>query len=219
MTLKEELKQLIDETEDGLLQSDIVDIIWERKKAINPKIKRTTVQPNVSRRLSELVDGKKIIKTKENKYYPYNAKVRHSIAKTTIVCSRAFAKYKFFKASDSMIYLDVQREQVKSIGELFKDYLSDDCFGFYELNGYLVLMLVVSDIEKIIAKKETERQKEIEKRKKEGDNNPDVKPLDVDAIEKEALKKIRDEISEILTDAEKFDATPAYKKSLTVTKK
>ena len=189
ITVKDTLLQLIDshykKNGTGITQNELVNaIIQERQQAGLLAVKKT-LQPYCSKLLTDLVLMKKIIRVSKKKYIPFDTKEHPQVIKSLIVESGAFIRYEFFKASDSLIYLDVHRDQITNIGELFKDYLKEDCFDVYQLNRYLVLMLNAhSD------------QADEEKREKE---------------EKEALRKIHAEISDILEKAKSFDGAPVPK--------
>lgn len=97
-------------------------------------------QPAVSRALKKLVAQKKIIKTDDNRYRPYNLETGRALLKEEIIKTVKFGKQSVFQISPTTWLLDIERSSIATAKNLFAQYLGPNCYNVLEFNGYLMLL-------------------------------------------------------------------------------
>lgn len=113
----------------------------DEKKDINKK----SLQPTVSRALTQLVTNNKLAKTSDKKYIPFNEEVRKNNVANEIIKKITFNKREIFQISDSTIAVNVASKDLYMAKNLFLSYLTDKhCYDILEINTYLVIMLKTS---------------------------------------------------------------------------
>lgn len=97
-------------------------------------------QPAVSRALKNLVAKNAVIKTKANRYLPYNLETGRAILKPEIIKNVKFGKKAIFQMSPTTWLLDIERSSMATAKTLFTQYLGPNCYDIIEFNGYLMLL-------------------------------------------------------------------------------
>lgn len=152
------------------IQNVIALRVTEIKNVKNPHAYTVeSQQPLVSRALKKLVKAEKIIKTKDNRYLPYNIETGRAILKSRIIETVRFGPKRIFQMSASTWLIDVERASLARAKNLFEKYLGESCYDIFEFNGYL--MLLISE--------EREKRKELYE--------------EVKAIKKEAMERAKDQ--------------------------
>lgn len=97
-------------------------------------------QPAVSRALKNFVANNVVIKTKKNRYLPYNLETGRAILKAEIIKNVKFGEKPIFQMSPTTWLLDIERSSMAAAKNLFTQYLGPNCYDIFEFNGYLMLL-------------------------------------------------------------------------------